>query len=105
MREDSFRNWLKSSGTMGSRPINDALSRCRRISESFNINLDSEFLLDGGQRVLSLLEYTAEDAKANKAAPPELHFNPGSNIKNGMASLKAAAKKYFEFCQSSTLWQ
>ena len=102
MKEEAFKEWMQSLGTMGYRPISDALSRCRRISDSLNINLDSEFLKDGGQSLLSLLEYTSADAKANKPAPPDLYFKPGANIKNGLASLKAAAKKYFEFCQSST---
>ena len=35
-----------------------------------------------------------------RSAPKGIDFAGGANIKNGMASLRSAAKKYFEFCAS-----
>lgn len=101
MREEAFKIWMKNLGTMGARPIGDAVSRCHRIENGLRLNLDEEYRKDSGRSVVSLLEYTAEDARCNKPAPSGLGFAPGANLKNGMASLKAAAKKYFEFCQST----
>lgn len=100
MREDAFRTWMKNLGTMGVRPIGDAISRCKRIVNCLHIDLDVEYAKDCGESIIAFFEYSANDVKNNKPAPMELEFKPGANVKNGMASLKAAAKKYFEFCQS-----
>ena len=101
MRVDEFKMWMLSLGTMSPRPIGDAISRCKRISDCFDINLDDEFKKDGGKGLISMLEYSTEDSINNKSAPPELNFAKYADIKKGMASLKAAAKKYFEFCQAT----
>jgi len=84
---------------MSERPIDDALSRCARIEKSLNIDLDSEFNKDGGRAILACLEYTADDERIRKPAPVGIVFERGANIRNGMASLRNAARKYFEFCE------
>ena len=99
MRDEAFKLWMKNLGTMSTRPIGDAVSRCRRIEKGLKLDLDEEYRKGGGRSVVSALEYTAEDAKINRPVPSGLDFTPGANLKDGMASLKAAAKKYFEFCQ------
>lgn len=99
MRDESFKTWLDSLGTMGKRPISDVISRCRRIENGLCLDLDEEFAKDKGGSVITLLKYTAEDEKRNCPVAPGLDFAPGANLKNGMASLRSAAKKYFEFCQ------
>ena len=99
MRDDAYRNWLQ--GKISSRPISDSISRCRRIEESLRLDLDEEFAKDGGRSLVNLLEYSSEDENLNRPAPDGISFSPGSNIKNGMSSLRSAVKKYFEFCRSS----
>jgi hypothetical protein len=99
MRDDAYRNWLQ--GKISSRPISDSISRCRRVEESLKMNLDEEFSKDGGRSLVELLEYSSEDESLNRLAPTGISFTPGSNIKNGMASLRSAVKKYFEFCHST----
>ncbi|WP_169788236.1 MULTISPECIES: hypothetical protein [Bacillota] len=99
MRDDAYRNWLQ--GKISSRPISDSISRCRRIEESLRLDLDEEFAKDGGRSLVNLLEYSSEDESLNRPAPDGISFSPGSNIKNGMSSLRSAVKKYFEFCRSS----
>lgn len=99
MRDEAYRNWLQ--GKISSRPISDSISRCRRIEESLKINLDNEFLKDGGRSLMALLEYSSEDERLGRPAPTGINFLPGSNVKNGMSSLKSAVKKYFEFCYST----
>lgn len=100
MRKNEFKVWMESLGTMKTRPIGDAISRCKRVENSLNINLDNEFEKDRGNNILTLLEYTKEDEQLNCSPPEGIVFVSGSNIKNGMASLKSAVKKYFEFCHS-----
>jgi hypothetical protein len=101
VRKEEFRTWLENEGTMGKRPIDDVLSRCKRLESSFQIDLDREFLNDRGERLISSLEYSTDDEKNDRQPPKGLHFSSGSNIKNGMASLRSAGKKYFEFCRSN----
>ena len=101
MREDAFISWMRSQGTMGVRPMCDAVSRCKRICKGLNIDLDAEYAKDGGRSVIARLEYSAQDARAGKEIPGGLDFAPGVNLKNGMASLKSAAKKYFAFCDDT----
>ncbi|EHQ4781980.1 hypothetical protein KQY44_002522 [Listeria monocytogenes] len=101
VRKGEFRTWLENKGTMGKHPIADALSRCKRLESSLQIDLDREFLNDQGERLISVFEYSTEDEKNNRQPPKGIQFESGSNIKNGMASLRSAGKKYFEFCSSN----
>jgi|LSQX01.1.fsa_nt_gb hypothetical protein len=98
MRAEAFRNWLH--GKISSKPISDCISRCCRIEECLKLDLDEEYIKDGGHNLIKLLEYSADDERLNKAAPKGITFMPGSNIRNGMSSLRSAVKKYFEFCRS-----
>lgn len=98
MRDQEYRDWLQ--GKISSRPISDSISRCRRIEEGLKLKLDEEYQKDGGQSLVELLEYSADDERLNRPAPFGIDFVPGSNIRNGMASLRSAVKKYFEFCKS-----
>lgn len=100
MREDAFRTWLYQTD-LGSRPISDAISRCKRVCNALDIDLDTEYQKDGGVSLLNLLQYTIDDVKSEKPYPQGLHFKAGSDIKNGMASLKNAVKRYFDFCKST----
>ena len=100
MREEEFRTWMAGLGTMGKRPIADAMSRCRRLVNCLDISLDAEYLKDGGEGLIKLLEYTAEDERLGHPAPEGITFEKGASIRNGMASLRGAARKYFEFCGS-----
>jgi len=98
MRDEAYRDWLH--GKISSRPISDSISRCRRIEECLKLDLDIEYQKDGGRSLAELLEYSVDDERFNRPAPSGIDFVPGSNIRNGMASLRSAVKKYFEFCQS-----
>lgn len=98
MREVIYRSWLE--GKISSRPISDSISRCRRIEDELKLDLDDEYIKDGGQNLIRLLRYSIEDERLKRTAPMGIVFMPGSNIKNGMASLRSAVKKYFDFCRS-----
>ena len=96
MQDYKFKKWLETSG-ISKRPIADALSRCRRLENGLRIDLDLEYAKDNGRTLIELLTYTANDENNNKPAPKGIYFTKGANLKNGMASLRSAAKKYFEF--------
>lgn len=101
MRYNDFKHWLETSTNLQQRPIADALSRVKRIEQSLRLNLDLEYIKDGGKYVLSILDYSAADVMIGKKPPIGLEFKSGANIRNGMASLKAAAKQYFNFCSET----
>ena len=100
MYDLNFREFLQNKG-ISSRPISDALSRCRRVENCLKLNLDNEYRKDKGKSLIELLTYTLDDQKNNVPALEELNFEPGANIKNGMSSLKNAVKRYFEFCEDN----
>lgn len=106
MRRDNFCSWLEKYGKQGiepmsKRPINDALSRCGRVEKSLNIDLDEEYVKDNGLSLIGLLEYSSEDEILGRPVPDGIEFEIGANIRNGMASLRSACKKYFEFCEAT----
>jgi hypothetical protein len=98
MREEGYRNWLQ--GKISTRPISDNISRCRRIEEGLKLDLDEAYIKDDGRSLMELLEYSVDDERLKRPAPMGIDFMPGANIRNGMASLHSAVKKYFEFCRS-----
>lgn len=100
MRENEFRRWMLGLGTMQLRPIGDAVSRCRRVIKALQVSLDAEYRKDGCASLLQKLEYTAEDERRGTSVDAGFDFSPGANLRNGMASLRAAVKKYVEFCKA-----
>ena len=102
MKDELFLEWMIAKNTMTKRPMGDAVSRCKRVERDLDIDLDLEYQTDGGKNVISLLDYSLQDAIDGKCLPRKLTF-PGTpiNVKNSMASLKGAVKKYMQFCEET----
>lgn len=98
MRFEQYGEYL--SERIEKRPKADYLSRCRRVEDGLGVDLDQEYERDGGKQLISILSYTVDDEKNHKPVPPGLGFGAGSNYRTGMASLKTACAKYFEFCRT-----
>lgn len=103
MRENEFREWMLQCGTMQLRPIGDAISRCRRVIKALDVDLDAEYSKDRCASLLQKLAYTAEDVSLNTPIDASFGFAPGANLRNGMASLRAAVNKYVDFCNAVRL--
>ena len=103
MRENEFRRWMLGLGTMQLRPIGDAVSRCKRVIKALHVSLDAEYRKDGCASLVQKLEYTAEDENRGASVDTGFEFSPGANLRNGMASLRAAINQYMRFCESESL--
>lgn len=99
MRDEQFRTWLEHCTQLQQRPIADVISRCKRIERIPGVNLDDEYLRDGGRALIDLLSYSAEDKRLFKSAPEGLSFSKGADLKSGLSSLRNAASHYFDFCK------
>ena len=98
MRDVQFRIWLEHYTKLQKRPIGDTVSRCRRIEAIPGIDLDDEYMRDGGHAMIEMLSYSSEDKRRAKPAPPGLYFASGADLYAGLACLRRAVSLYFEFC-------
>lgn len=92
MIESLFRGWLLqryNESTAHSR-----VSNCNRIEE-YAGNLDEHYRKDQGASLISKLTYSSDDQRAQRPARHNIPID--GNIYNGTATLKQAAKLYFDF--------
>ncbi len=99
MRDEEYSIWLQQHVTPAA--INNYVKRCQRVEDNLKIDLDIEFKKDNGVSLLDKLTYTTDDEIHNRPLRCNIEFNAGSNLRNGMGSLKTAVSKYFEFCRSN----
>lgn len=97
MRETDFSSWLKTKVTTA--VIGNSISRCQRVENNLQIDLDDEFFKDGGKSLLEKLTYNAEDQAHGRPLKCNISFDAGANLRNGMGSLKSAVNNYFKFCR------
>jgi len=97
MVDPAFRIWLDVRY-----PQNVASSRFSNVQRlaRFYGDLDQHFFDDGLASVLSDLEYSADDEVAGRHNPTPIEFEPEANLRNGLATLKAALRLYVEFRSS-----
>lgn len=99
MRDKEYSKWLQQYVTNA---VNvNYITRCQRVEENLRIDLDDEFNKDNGTSLLEKLTYTTDDELHNHPLRCNICFNAGSNLHKGMASLKTAVNKYFEFCKDN----
>lgn len=100
MRKDDFKEWLLVR--VKKKPASDCVSRCKTVETALEIDLDEEFAIDKGKRLMGKMQYSIADERANKDAPAEFHFKDNANIRYRMTNLRSAVNKYFEFCKETT---
>ncbi|MBR9952670.1 hypothetical protein [Alitiscatomonas aceti] len=99
MRKEEFKEWL--STRIKKKPTSDCMSRCKAVEIALHTDLDAEYALDKGKRLLQKMQYSISDERKQKAAPTEFHFKDNANIRYRMANLRSAVNKYFEFCKEN----
>ena len=94
MLEVAFRDWLDARY-----PPTAASTRFSNVArvEHWCGDLDVHFAADGFASLLSDLEYTTDDERAGKANHTPIEFRPGSNLRNGLATLRSALRRYSDF--------
>ena len=100
MRKEEFKEWL--STRIKKKPTSDCMSRCKAVEIALHTDLDAEYALDKGKRLLQKMQYSISDERKQKAAPTEFHFKDNANIRYRMANLRSAVNKYFEFFHETT---
>ena len=100
MRKDDFKEWLLVR--VKKKPASDCVSRCKTVETALEIDLDEEFAIDKGKRLMGKMQYSIADERANKDAPAEFHFKDNANIRYRITNLRSAVNKYFEFCKETT---
>ena len=100
MRKDDFKEWLLVR--VKKKPASDCVSRCKTVETALEIDLDEEFAIDKGKRLMGKMQYSIADERADKDAPAEFHFKDNANIRYRMTNLRSAVNKYFEFCKETT---
>lgn len=98
MRIDDYAKWLRT--LVSEAVVQNYIKRCQRVEKNLDISLDLEFEKTGGFPA-GQLTYTMEDWQKHRPLRCSINFRAGSDWYKGLASLKTAVNKYFEFCQVS----
>jgi hypothetical protein len=82
---------VKNGRPLGKRPIQDALSRCRRIERCLGVDLDRSInaSLSGVDSLLEMIDRNVDS------------FEIDGTVSTGISSIKNAAKRYHDF----RLWE
>ncbi len=98
MQETRFRNWLTAVRRLKERAAANRVADCKRV-ERHEGDLDDQWDADGLDGLLERLTYSREDERTGR--PPKHRVPIAGNIYNGTATLKAAARRYREFRDST----
>lgn len=90
----AFKTWLERKG-YGAGTITSRCSNCERVESELGINLDDEFKVDEMRRLLSLFEYSKDDAR--RGLNPRHGMYIDGNVYNGTATLRSALNLYYQF--------
>lgn len=100
MRKEDFKEWLSTK--IQKKPTSDCMSRCKTVETALQINLDIEYAFDKGKQLLSKMQYSIADERAQKEVPAGFNFKDEANVRYRMANLRSAVNKYFEFCEDNS---
>lgn len=64
MRKEEFKEWL--STRIKKKPTSDCMSRCKAVEIALHTDLDAEYALDKGKRLLQKMQYSISDERSKK---------------------------------------
>lgn len=99
MDERNFRLWMEER--KGYHTARTYTARCVRVEMEMEIDLDEQYQLDRGTKLMELLMYSRKESRLGTQPNCGIAFTPGVDMYAGMHSLRASVKKYFEFRSSN----
>ena len=97
MDKEAFERYLLKKYS-NKHVVSNALSRCKRVEKSLDLDLDREYVRDRCGKLIDILGYTKEEEDLGTPLPKGIIIK--GNYFNGMASLRNAVRKYVEYCES-----
>ena len=94
----AFRNWLVNRGLKQS-SVSTRYSDAKRVEDAYGGDLDALYDRDELKDVLERLRYSTDDERRGRPNPSTISID--GNLREGLASYKAAVKLYCEFRASS----
>ena len=95
MDELKFKLWLQNNSADNT--SRTTIARCIRVEKELGVDLDKQFDIDQGKRIIQCLKYSRKDERENINPLCGISFAYGANVYAGMHSLRAAVKKYFDY--------
>ena len=99
MREQEFKEWLKSLGMLDVSSNNWARV-VQRIENDEKINLDEEFKKDKLKSLLELYTYTTQDERDNRTSSAKIDTTKVASLKNFFSAHKSGINHYRKFCEA-----
>jgi hypothetical protein len=90
---DDVRAWLARRGTPDN-TVESIVSRLDRLRAGYG-NLADQYRLDRLAGLAASLNYSIDDERRGRRNPSKVFIN--GNLRNGLASLKSAAKLYEQY--------
>ena len=100
MRKEEFQVWLSKVKGLQASTVGSRVSNCERI-EAHEGDLDTLFEQDRFSSLFNRLAYSKEDQRGHQ--PPRHAVPIDGDIYNGTATLRSAARLYYEFANSDAL--
>lgn len=99
MQREKFKEWLVEKGYKSN--VDSLVSRIARVDEYYNV--DEYYKKSSCEELIESLTYTSDDEKSG--LEPIASIPIEGNYRTGLASLKSAVKKYFEFLEDTNIVQ
>lgn len=97
MQKEQFKEWLKEKGYKSN--IDSLISRVARVDECYNV--DNYYQKSASEELIEFLTFTRKDEK--NGLEPIASIRIDGDYLTGLASLKSAVKKYYEFLNETNI--
>ncbi len=98
MQKELFRLWLRERRT--ERSAGDCISRCKKVENTLDIDLDVEYERDRGKSVLTALGYGRKQVDKGEVFNQSFIFRKDCNYVQRFTDLRCSVKQYFAFCDA-----
>ncbi|MEK6747397.1 MAG: endonuclease NucS domain-containing protein [Pseudomonadota bacterium] len=93
MREEEYRKWFEQNAPNVKNP---RITELRKIESHYG-NIDEHFANGTYQGIIDSLQYSMKDKRENKPNPSKIIMGDNVDLRENLATYKAAAMRYQEF--------